>query len=184
MRRVSEDYRLDKSFWVKTRFDYIVKRTLIDKGIPVLYEPLSLPINGQINGASNHRWLPDFLLDCSEKDKRMVTIETHDFFHYSNEKIMASLKKYDIARKSFGLYVVVISSPRFDSSVITPEIVKDHVDEFWCDKIYTQQKGLKTLRKELNSFLATTELKSASSLDRVIELLRTQSVHTSSVHDS
>lgn len=172
---IHDNHRLDRfseSLLLNTRFEYIVTLPLMEKGVPTLYEPFSFPICWEITSTPNY-CLPDFLLPYHCKDGRPIIIEPHSLYVCSSKKeVMADLKKFDALRRSYGLYVVLIHSQKLGfPAIIDTDLVKQHVDEFWCDN-YSGPKGMRTMRAHVKEFLATTEVRPVSAVGPLLDQLR------------
>ncbi|MFI5412572.1 MAG: hypothetical protein ACHQX1_01640 [Candidatus Micrarchaeales archaeon] len=180
IQKVSERHRLDKYVWVKTDFEYLVKKPLIENGVVSLYEPFNLFLGGHktnLSWQASPKYVPDFLLPYNYKDNRVVAIEPHVIDNDNKKDAIKTIEKMETARKSYGLYIVFISPLKPGKSVVSSDEIRPYVDEFWCDDYNglksNGHKSMEMMRDRIGSFLATTEVRQVSGVGNIIDQLRT-----------
>jgi len=183
LEKTKEDQNL-----MKSHFEKFVRDALVSKGIPAIYEPTPFPI--RMNGEEKPRvYLPDFVTSVFLNGKPVV-LEVHSFveialamkeknkykkkqkWEKAVEKEVYYVEKINEFRKSYGTYVIIISS--MPKRVIEEALyLKIPVDDYWFLKYHknSDRKGNHYKVEKLSNHLE--ELKEKGEVKNKDDLLHT-----------
>ena len=158
--------RLRPSTKVKQGAEETYKNVLLDIGVHALYEPLDL-YYGKLKGQRNS-YCPDFLLPHNYINGKPVILEPHAGYLLD----MDYLKKIDIVRETYGLYIVVSSGfGNFRPDNQRVEDVMNHgsifVDELWLSNYRDLDLDL---RWNITRLLKESEVRSESALPDLLKM--------------
>ncbi|MFP3215553.1 MAG: hypothetical protein RXR32_03345 [Candidatus Micrarchaeota archaeon] len=189
--KVKENHSL-----LNSHFEKFIRDALISEGIPAIYEPIPFPIH--MDGKENTRaYLPDFVTSIFVNGKPVV-LEVHAFVEIEialrekdERKKKADLKKAEYFvekigefRKSYGTYVVIISSmPESTVNKMLGLKIRDFVDEYWFLEYNRDPDGdgnhykLKNLLDQLEELKEKGEVKNKDTLlETLLEKLKEKGV--------
>jgi hypothetical protein len=150
-------------------YESMFKKALLEANIPVIYEPLCLPLRTNGNSTARiTRYKPDFLLPNHYIEGKSIVIEPHGT-NFLNLEYLRALRK---ARQTYGLYVVLAITEGIMMRGISEQKVQDHVDKVWTVDLRDSIRGTDQIRGRLRMFLRKTEIRSESSVENLIDKLR------------
>ena len=99
-------------------------------------------------------------------DGRAIVIEPHN-----PERIdFAHLKRLDMMRKRYGLYIVLATTEDFKLRFPNMSRVYEHIDEFWyVDHVF--KKGIRDIRENMYMLLSAAVERPGNKLEDIIERL-------------
>ena len=127
---------------LKSYFEKFVRDVLVKEEIPAIYEPMPFPVNGE---EKNEFYLPDFITSIFVNGKPVV-LEPHSFVEieiamkekderekkFKLEKAICYIERIGKFRKSYGTYVIIISSmPERIVEEMLGLKIHEFVDEYW-----------------------------------------------------
>lgn len=152
---------------IKSPFEDVVKRALLQYGTGVFYEPFRLPISSKINGKDGHTYSTDFLFEFNRINGKILVVDPHGGDYLT----LTYLKKLKLVSEEYGLHIFLLCSTggRFLPS-ISPEKVKGNVSDLLVAD-YTKTEGVDAINSTIKYLVDASEVCRTSAVYEILDHL-------------